>query len=120
MSKINWRAWLKALPLLLVVLLVMNPEIRAFAFFVDFIGLDLTVLLLAIQMRFSGQAVMSYVVKPAYESLCFFSTRPCFMPTLQTAREMPGLLLHALPLMPIFIVGLAIVCAVRVCCGVPI
>lgn len=119
MNKTKWQAWLKALPLFLIILLVMHPEIRAFAFFVDFVGLDLMVLLLAIQMRFSGQVFTSYVVKPLYNSLCFFSARPCFMPTVQTVREMPGLLLHALPLMPIFIVGSTLVFLAQTCLKIP-
>ena len=120
MSKEKWQAWCKSLPLLLIILVVLNPKIRAVALFVDFLGLDLTVLLLAIQMHFSRQVFMSHVVKPAYDALCFFSARPCFMPTLQTVREMPGMLVQALPLMPMFTVGILIVCAIRIACGLPI
>jgi hypothetical protein len=110
----------KSATAVLIIVLVMNPEILAFAFSVDFVGLDLMVLLLAIQMRFSGQVFTSFVVKPVYDSLCFFSARPCFMPTVQTAREMPGLLLHALPLMPMFIVGSTLVFLAQTCLKLPI
>ena len=120
MIKDKLLAWLKALPFLLIVLFVLNPEIRALAFFVDFIGLDLAVLLLAIQMRFNRRFLMSHVFQPVYDGLCFLSGRPCFVPTLKTVREMPALLLHAIPLMPMFIVGLVLVCAVRLLCELTI
>lgn len=98
------RSWLKPLPLLLVLLLVMNPEIRAFGFLADMIGFDLLALLFAIQIRCNAKTFAELVLKPAYLALCYFAPRS-FIPTGETVRTMPSLLLHALPIMPLYILS---------------
>ena len=58
----NWRPWINrygTVAVLLMLLLVMNPELRAFLLLANFIGLDLMIFFLAIQLRHLLPAIPS-------------------------------------------------------------
>lgn len=59
----NRRPWMNrygTVAVLLMVLLVMNPELRAFLLVTNFIGLDLMIFFFAIQLRYLLPAVSSF------------------------------------------------------------
>jgi hypothetical protein len=59
----NGRSWINrygTVAVLLLLLLVMNPELRAFLLVANFIGLDLMILFIAIQLRYLLPAVPSF------------------------------------------------------------
>jgi hypothetical protein len=58
----NRRPWINrygTVAILLMLLLVMNPELRAFLLVANFIGVDLMILLLVIQLRYLLPAIPS-------------------------------------------------------------
>ena len=59
----NRRPWINrygTLAVLLMLLLVMNPELRAFLLVANFIGLDLMIFFIVIQLRYLLPAVASF------------------------------------------------------------
>ena|SRR5882757_5207143 len=59
----NRRPWINrygTVAVLLMLLVVMNPELRAFLLVANFIGLDLMIFLIAMQLRYSLPAVPSF------------------------------------------------------------
>jgi len=59
----NRRPWINrygTVVVLLMLLLVMNPELRAFLLLVNFIGLDLMIFFIVIQLRHLMPAIPSY------------------------------------------------------------
>jgi hypothetical protein len=84
------RAWINKygiVAVLLMLLLVMNPELRAFLLLANFIGLDLMILFFAIQLRYWLQAIPSFQ-HPMRAFLCVASYT-----TLRFATRMIALLL---------------------------
>ena len=68
----NQRPWIDkygSVAILLMLLLVMNPELRAFLLLTNFIGPDLMILLIAIQLRYLLPAVLS-IHSPMRTVLC--------------------------------------------------
>jgi hypothetical protein len=62
-NRMNRRPWINrygTVAVLLLLLLVMNPELRAFLLVANFIGLDLMILLILIQLRYLLPAIPSY------------------------------------------------------------
>lgn len=110
---------LKALPFIAILVLIANPEVRALTFLADAVGLDLIAVLFALQLgAFRGYA-MNFVIVPAYRFLCSMSRLPCFVPSWAAIRQMPTLLLHAFPIVPMAFSLAVIVIAVRVLLGLP-
>jgi hypothetical protein len=69
---VNQRQWINrygSVAVLLMLLLVMNPELRAFLMVTNFIGLDLMIFLIAIQLRFLLTAAPSFL-HPLRAMLC--------------------------------------------------
>jgi len=59
----NRRPWINrygTVGVLLLLLLVMNPELRAFLLLANFIGLDLMIFFIVIQLRYMLPAIPSY------------------------------------------------------------
>ena len=59
----NRRPWINrygTVAVLLLLLLVMNPELRAFLLLANFIGLDLMIFFIVIQLRYMLPAIPSY------------------------------------------------------------
>jgi hypothetical protein len=68
----NWRPWLNrygSLAVLLALLFVLNPELRAFLFVTNFIGVDLMIFLIAIQLRVELLAIRTFPY-PLRTTLC--------------------------------------------------
>jgi hypothetical protein len=72
---------------LLMLLVVMNPELRAFLLFANFIGLDLMLFFIVIQLRYLLPAIPSYL-NPMRTFLCVASYT-----TLRVTTRTIGLLL---------------------------
>ena len=71
----NRRPWINkygTVAVLLMLLLVMNPELRAFLLLTNFIGLDLMIFFIAIQLRYLLPAVPSFL-HPMRTFLCVAS-----------------------------------------------
>lgn len=86
----NRRPWINkygTVAVLLMLLLVMNPELRAFLLVANFIGLDLMIFFIAIQLRYLLPAVPSFQ-HPMRTYLCVASYT-----TLRCATRMIALLL---------------------------
>jgi hypothetical protein len=86
----NWRPWINkygSVAVLLMILLVMNPELRAFLLLTNFIGPDLMIFFIAIQLRYLLSAVPS-IQHPMRTFLCVASYT-----TLRFATRMIALLL---------------------------
>ena len=86
----NQRPWISkygSAALLLMLLLVMNPELRAFLLLANFIGPDLMIFLIAIQLRYLLPAVLS-LQHPMRPFLCVAGYT-----TLRFATRMIALLL---------------------------
>jgi len=84
------RPWINkygTVAILLMLLLVMNPELRAFLLLTNFIGLDLMIFFIAIQLRFLLPAVPS-IQHPMRTLLCVAGYT-----TLRFATRMIALLL---------------------------
>jgi hypothetical protein len=84
------RPWINkygTVAVLLMLLLVMNPELRAFLLLANFIGLDLMIFFIAIQLRYLLPAVPSFQ-QPMRTFLCVASYN-----TLRFATRMIALLL---------------------------
>jgi len=84
------RPWINkygAVAILLMLVLVMNPELRVFLLLTNFIGLDLMIFFIAIQLRFLLPAVASFQ-HPMRTFLCVVSYT-----TLRFATRMFALLL---------------------------
>ena len=84
----NRRSWIDrygAVAVLVMLLLVMNPELRAFLLLANFIGLDLMIFFIVIQLRLLLPAMPSY---PMGTSLCVATYT-----TLRVATRTIGLLL---------------------------
>lgn len=96
---------LLALLIFSVAITVTNPEIRAFLFFVDVIGLDVLFLLLAIQLRDQGTYVFRRTVLPSARLFVRLSPLPCVMPNLAAVKAMPSLLLLAMPVWPMLMLA---------------
>ena len=98
---------LKAATLLLVTLIILNPETMALGLLIDAVGFDLLLLLLEVQLI----AVMGYfynfwakpVLMPFYRF--FHKLDPYFfIPTKHVIVKFPSILFHAIPgLMIIFV-----------------
>ena len=86
----NPRPWINkygTVAVLVMLLLVMNPELRAFLLLTNFIGLDLMIFFIAIQLRYLLPAVPSFQ-RPMRTFLCVASYT-----TLRFATRMIALLL---------------------------
>src|SRR5882762_8125287 len=86
----NPRPWINkygTVAVLVMLLLVMNPELRAFLLLTNFIGLDLVIFFIAIQLRYLLPAVPSFQ-HPMRTFLCVASYT-----TLRFATRMIALLL---------------------------
>ncbi len=86
----NPRPWIKkygTVAVLLMLLFVMNPELRAFLLLTNFIGLDLMIFFIAIQLRYLLLVVPS-IQHPMRAFLCVASYT-----TLRVATRMIALLL---------------------------
>ena len=86
----NWRPWINkygTVVVLLMLLLVMNPELRVFLLLTNFIGLDLMIFFIAIQLRYLLPAVPS-IPHPMRTFWCVASYT-----TLRFATRMIALLL---------------------------
>ena len=86
----NQRPWIDkygSVAILLILLLVMNPELRAFLLLTNFIGPDLMILLIAIQLRYLLPTVLS-IHPPMRTVLCVAGYT-----TLRFATRMIALLL---------------------------
>ena len=86
----NPRPWINkygTVAVLLMLLFVMNPELRAFLLLTNFIGLDLMIFFIAIQLRYSLPAVPS-IHQPMRTLVCVASYT-----TLRFATRMIALLL---------------------------
>jgi hypothetical protein len=86
----NRRPWINkygTVAVLLMLLLIMNPELRAFLLVTNFIGLDLMIFFIAIQLRFLLPALPS-TQHPMRTFLCVASYT-----TLRFATRMIALLL---------------------------
>jgi hypothetical protein len=62
-KRMNRRPWINSygtVAVLLMLLFVMNPELRAFLLVTNFIGLDLMIFFIAIQLRYLLPAVSSF------------------------------------------------------------
>jgi hypothetical protein len=62
-KRMNRRPWINkygSVAVLLMLLLVMNPELRAFLLLANFIGLDLMIFFIVIQLRYLLPAIPSY------------------------------------------------------------
>jgi hypothetical protein len=62
-KRMNRRPWINrygTVAVLLMLLLVMNPELRAFLLLANFIGLDLMIFFIVIQLRYLLPAIPSY------------------------------------------------------------
>jgi hypothetical protein len=84
------RPWIDkygSVAILLMLILVMNPELRAFLLLTNFIGPDLMILLIAIQLRYLLPAVLS-IRHPMRTFLCVAGYT-----TLRFATRMIALLL---------------------------
>jgi hypothetical protein len=71
-ERMNRRPWINrygTVAVLLMLLLVMNPELRAFLLVANFIGLDLMIFLIVIQLRYLLPAIPSYTY-PMGSFLC--------------------------------------------------
>jgi hypothetical protein len=60
MNRHTWINRYGTFAVLLMLLLVMNPELRAFLLLANFIGLDLMIFFIAIQLRYLLPAIPSY------------------------------------------------------------
>jgi hypothetical protein len=86
----NRRPWINkygSVAVLLMLLLVMNPELRAFLLLANFVGPDLMIFMIAIQLRYLLAAVPS-IQHPMPTFLCVASYT-----TLRFATRMIALLL---------------------------
>jgi hypothetical protein len=62
-KSMNRHPWINrygAVAILVMLLLVMNPELRAFLLLANFIGLDLMIFFIVIQLRYLLPAIPSY------------------------------------------------------------
>jgi hypothetical protein len=62
-KRMNRRPWINrygTVAILVMLLLVMNPELRAFLLLANFIGLDLMIFFIIIQLRYLVPAISSY------------------------------------------------------------
>jgi hypothetical protein len=86
----NQRPWINkygTVAVLLMLLLVTNPELQAFLLLTNFIGLDLMIFLVAIQLRYLLPAIPS-IQRPSRTFLCVAGYT-----TLRFATRMIALLL---------------------------
>jgi hypothetical protein len=96
----NPPAWINkygTVAVLLMLLFVMNPELRAFILLTNFIGLDLMIFFIAIQLRFLLPAVPS-IQQPARIFMCVsgyatlrFATRMITLLLVPAHRATAGL-----------------------------
>lgn len=61
MRKFNWKSKSLAITILVLLLLVWNPELRAFLFVLDFLGADLVLLLLGGYLHQYGSIVVFHL-----------------------------------------------------------
>jgi hypothetical protein len=87
----NPRPWINrygTIAVLLMLLFVMNPELRAFLLLTNFIGLDLMIFFIAIQLRYLLPAAVPSIQHPMRTFLCVASYT-----TLRFATRVIALLL---------------------------
>ena len=88
---------LRIAALLALLLFVANPELRALLLLIDYAGIELIVLLLALQFSDLWRHVHHGVILPSYVFLCRLSVLPCWMPSWADLRRQPSLILYAFP-----------------------
>jgi hypothetical protein len=87
MQKREWKRCLAAILLVIAILVVSNPEIRAYLFVVDALGIDAFFLLLAIQISVF-YAPLRARVGPMREFLCVAAFRACCAITRVTSTSL--------------------------------
>ena len=77
-TKVNWktRAW-KYATVLIVTLVILNPEMAGLALFIDAVGLDLFIMLLQIQVLAIVGTFFNTKIKPTLTLLVNFYIRHC-------------------------------------------
>ncbi|QHS13469.1 hypothetical protein [Shewanella sp. Arc9-LZ] len=108
----NIKKWMWKIATILVMgVLILNPEFVALALFVDAVGLDLFLLLFEVQIV----AVIGYYFhawfKPVLRSFykCLLKFDPYFfIPTKDSVGKSPIILCHAVPFMMLLIIGVAV------------
>jgi len=108
----GWR--LAALLVLVVLLIARDPELRALLFFVDYIGVDIFLILLFFQGRemlvWSGRALW----QPTMRFLEVWSWFPLPLPSLSLLRKHPGWSLLAVAQAVVILTGMLVVATVAV------
>jgi len=97
----NWKksAW-KIVTLLVVGTLIFNPELVAFGMFIDYVGLDLFLLLLEVQVVTLFGYYFQNWIKPALKLVMKFLQKfdpYFFIPSRNVISKFPVILCHAIP-----------------------
>lgn len=98
----------KIATILVMGVLLLNPELMSLALFIDAIGLDLFILLVEVQIvAISGyyfHAWIKPILMPFYKY--FLKTDPYFfIPTKDSVGKYPLILCHAVPFLMLLIIG---------------
>jgi hypothetical protein len=88
-ARVNWM--LVGLCITLMLLVVIAPEARIFLLFIDAVGLDFFLLLLACQFRELSWILRDNVLAPVWRGLMGWVPFPLDLPTPQVVREFPYL-----------------------------
>jgi hypothetical protein len=97
--------WAMRVTVLGLLLVVLNPEVRALLLFCQFIGVDLVVILIALQLRYCFTTLRPFALGSSVARLFALQLVPRIAPGLSIIRMSPALALYAL-LLPVAMFGI--------------